>query len=525
MIDAVSETTSSTSETKNKPFYTSIVHAEKYWIDQSRKNIGDYIIYITDGEKPPAKHHILWLYEMLAGGSRVNLIAPRGSAKTEICLRLMEWWIGKYPWLTNYIGSVTFQQATLRLQEVGSTIEFNPRYANIFPWIHVDKRRENSQKAFTVWSEKWPGKEEPISYAIWRTLISKYGESKDATLFCSGMTAKGVVGRRISGRALIDDAHDETNSATDEQCDKVESFVKKTLIPCMVKQAELDVIGTRWRANDLPGRLMEDKRSDGKKVWKTIELTAVNDKNESYWPELYPLDRLKEIEEEVGTVIYRLMYMNDPNAATSEQFTIGMFRRPLPEILPEFKEIVISVDLAYSTLKKADYTVFTAIAIDEEAKYNVYILDIVRGKWNRSSKKISKLISFADTVREIYGRVDYILFQNVGREPEFAGDLQETQEEDVLEKMGDIQYKVKTVQTTGDKGQRLERSIAIKIQQGRAYFNIEMKNYNAMVSEFLSFPVGHDDIVDSCTLPFAQSSWRFKGNKAGIVHIKPGVRI
>lgn len=512
-----------------KPLFVTVIHAEEYWINRARMNIADYITYKTDGEKPPAKHHILWLYEML-NANKTNLIAPRGSAKTEICLNFMEWLIGKYPHRTNYIGSVTFQQATLRLQEIRSTIEFNPRYHNVFPWIKIDSRRENSQKAFTIWSERWLNNPNPITYQYWRTMISKFGESKDATLFCSGMTAKGVVGRRFSGMVLIDDPHDATNSGTDEQCVKVEDFVKKTLMPCMVKQSQINIIHTRWRINDLAGRLKEDKRANGDPIWKTIELKAVNDAGESYWPELYPLERLDAIKEEVGTIIYELMYMNNPDAATSQQFTLDMLRRPLPEPLPTFKELIISIDLAYSIDKKADFTVYTAIARDSEDRFNAYVLDIQRGKWNRSKDKIRELLKFADSISDRYGEIDYLLFHHVGGEPQFAGDLQYNETEELEQGLRDIRYPVRTIKTTGGKeerlkGRQLEDSLALKIQQGKVFFNTNMKYYDAMVSELLSFPAGHDDIVDTLILPFQQKSWSFRKTGAGIVRAKPKIRL
>lgn len=514
-----------TSSIENPPFYTSIVHSEKYWIEQSRVNISDYIMYMTDGEKPPAKHHIRWLFEMISSIKRYEpkniIVAPRGSAKTEILLKFMEWWIGKYPYLTNYIGCVAFDQATLRLQDIRNVVEASDRYHNVFPYVHIDPRRENSKRAFTVWSERWTNPNEVITYQQWMTLIGKYGERKDATLTCSGMTARGVIGRRFSGMVLIDDAHDENNSATDDQCVKVENFVRKTLLPCMVKRSVINVIGTRWRANDLIGRLKEDLDEKKQPVWNVMEMAAVDDQGKSYWPEQYPLKKLKRIANSMGGwngASFQLMFMNNTDAATSEQFTIEMFRKPLPEVLPDFKEIVVSVDLAYSTQKRADFTVFTAIARDNEARYSVYVLDMRRGKWTRSSNKIEKLIRFCSHIEDTYGPVSYVLFQHVGSEPEFAGELKGKQEE-LQEQLGEIQWKVKTVHTAADKAIRLERSFAIKVQQGRAYFNTTMKTYHAMVSECMSFPVGHDDIVDTLTLPFQQESWHFKANKAGILYM------
>lgn len=484
-----------------KPVYITTVKGEQYWIERSRSNVADFITYITDGAERPAKHHLQWMYYILSH-PRTNIVAPRGSAKTDTLKRILAWVIGKKPWLNNFIGSVSATQAIDRLRDIRMIIEHDRRYHNVFPWIHLDDKMPQNMKEFSVWSNLWKDGNTNIDYAQWRMLISRYGESKGHTLSAAGITSSGVIGKRFTGLVLLDDPHDESNSANPEQREKVVSFVKRTLIPCLVpdSNAKLCVISTRWAENDLAGVLATETRRDGSMVWKTLEMPAIDDKGQSYWPEVWPLDKLEERREEVGDVMFELMYMNNPLGMASGEFTFDMLKRGLPEQLPEFKELLITVDLSYSAKERADYTVFTAIARDRNQKFGVYVLDIMRFKMAEIGKKLDKLEEFADDIFLRYGKLDGICFQQVAGEPAYGMELR---------KRGRLDLPVKIVPTKGDKETRM-KSVAIVVHDGRFYANTQMKYYMAMCSEMVSFPGVHDDICDTLSLPFQLDSWREK---------------
>ena len=85
-------------------------------------------------------------------------------------------------------------------------------------------------------------------------------------LLAFGINSAGIPGKRINGLLIIDDPHDEKNSATIKQRDKVESLVKKTLFGCLTPGAKIACISTRWAEDDLAGRLMEDADVNGNLV-------------------------------------------------------------------------------------------------------------------------------------------------------------------------------------------------------------------------------------------------------------------
>lgn len=495
-----------------KPVYISTLHAEQYWVERSRANVADYITYLTDGVMSPANHHLEWLYAIFRPGARfVNIIAFPGSGKTTIISYAISWLIGERPDLTNIICSVSVDQAKDRLRTVLETIELNPRYHNVFPWINLDNKRPKNATSFTAWSTRWDHRAaDTLDYAAWRSLIARYGHPKDHTLYATGITAKGLVGKRVSGIAMIDDPHDEQNSSTEEQRQKVVTFVRKTLIGRLVpgKTSRCVIISTRWAETDVSGRCAEEKRRDGTPVWETIVTPVQDEDGLPTWPQVWGQQDIKDRAEEVGgddSPMFQLLYLNNAIGLASGEFDEAILSRPLPEPLPEIDELYISCDFARSESQLSDYSVYTAVArwadpTNPKLPFCVGVLDIERFKKRKIKDKIDNLVEFVDKIFGIYGKLNYVLIEEKDSDGE---------EQDIRAEYPDIPVKV--VKTKGEKDTRLN-AFAARAQLGRVYFNVHMKYYQAMKSELLSFPRGrHDDICDSLSLPFQLEGWRLRG--------------
>src|SRR5689334_10938528 len=90
------------------PRFVSLVRAEAWWIEQSRKSLYHFIWYVS-GKKPP-RHMVRWIESYLRN-KRTNIIAPRGGAKTTFSVYTLAWAIGINPFDTHFIGSVSAKQA------------------------------------------------------------------------------------------------------------------------------------------------------------------------------------------------------------------------------------------------------------------------------------------------------------------------------------------------------------------------------------------------------------------------------
>lgn len=483
--------------------------------------------YIT-GMEPPS-HHLEWLVNIFTvRSSRVNIIAFPGSGKTHVTIYSLGFLIGNKPWLTNLICSVSSNQAEERLGAVRELVEINDRYRNVFPWIRIDKKsadsigRPNNTTTLNIWSNRIPrdnsGRIKPdsmeVDYAGWRSYVSRHGDPKDNTLFAAGVTSKSVIGKRVTGFLIVDDPHDEENSATEDQRAKVAMMFKRTLLTRLVPKpdAKAIVISTRWAETDLAGRLMEETRTNGDRVWTTTVTPIEDDELNPTWPEVWSKERVDERADEQGgreSPMYQLSYKNNPQGRASGEVTLDMLRRGLPNPLPEFESIWITTDFAHTEGLRSDWTVYTALARDKEKPFNVYLLDMRRFKKSQISDKVRELGKFCDEIFDLHGMLNGVLMEDKDSKAE---------EQAFLEARPDIPIKV--LKTKGNKEDRFG-SVSNRMQLGRFYSNQSFSHWGAFVGEVLSFPgAAHDDIVDTLSLVFQHPDWQAKSKikaKAGVI--------
>ncbi len=472
--------------------------AEQYWIKRAYDNPEDFITYLTDGEKRPADHHKVW-YAALKDDEikKLLIVAPRESAKSTTLAFFMAWYISKHPFTSSLIVSVSAAQADKMLQLVKDVFNL-PRYANVFPNIEIDNKRRNNQTEFSIKLTAWNGKELP--YANWRSLVSQKGlDQKSASLFSAGITASSIIGKRVSGLALVDDPHDLQTSATEFQREKAEQQFNTYVIGALMENAKCAIVTTRWATDDLAGRVMRRiNRKTGQPSWHTISIPAIDDDGNSYWPQHWSIDRLMEKRDEVGDYLFEMLYLNNPIPPSSTMFKPEHLTKDLPDPLPDMKLMVISCDFATTTAARSDYTVFTCIGRDHERR--IFVLDMMRGKWN-FREVIQRLESFAYEMRETYHITPMIFLENQNMTKPFYDELSERLSQ---------WFKVEQISIKGTKPER-----AMQIQRtaetGSLFINKNMLSYPSLVSEMLSFSSDgrsvHDDIVDTLSLPFGYPDW------------------
>jgi predicted phage terminase large subunit-like protein len=382
------------------------IEIEKRWIEAAREDVGAFIEYVRG--QALARHHKIWLANIFdPDRKRINIIAPRDSAKSTIAVYALAFQIGSAPLSTSCLISVSAAQTEERLAMVHGIISENIRFKNVFPHIEIDKNKPDNMNQFSV-----RVREDMMPYNEWRTLVEQKGSPKDPTVFATGYGGKGVIGRRFSGILLIDDIVDETMLSGDAQ-EKVRRYIMQTLIPCVKEEGRVVVIGTRWMIGDVPQLLSETKH------WYTITIPAIlyrDGKAYSYWPEYWPMAKLQQRREEIGELLFRIMYLCDPQANSIEIFTREMLDVDLPRtdsgtLNAQLTAVYISTDFAISVKQSADWTVFAAIGVDREN--NFYVLDMRRIKEDEK-KSPRTLADFALEIANRYNRLDNILIEKVG---------------------------------------------------------------------------------------------------------------
>jgi predicted phage terminase large subunit-like protein len=255
------------------------------------------------------------------------------------------------------------------------------------------------------------------------------------------------------------------------------------------------VIHTRWHEDDLIGRLRKDMEAGGEQ-WNIISFPAINERNEALWPERFSLERLREIEHQVGGYFWNALYQQRPTAKEGSFFKIGNVR--IVDAVPAGLRYVRAWDLA-ATEDDGDYT--AGVKIGTDGKGSFFVVDVERGQW-ATDERDRRLRSAAE---------------NDGKEckqrlPEDPGQAGKSQALSMTRLLAG--FSVKTVRVSGDKQTRAD-PFSSQFNAGNVFLlsdaGQEKKWVKAFIEELRTFPRGkHDDQVDAASDAFDELAQRRK---------------
>jgi predicted phage terminase large subunit-like protein len=387
------------------------------------------------------------------------ILEPRGAAKTT--------WgntinttklIADNPHIRIGLISNTAKQANDFSRAIRWTLESNPKMHELYGNL--------------VSTSKWTDVE-------WLRADSRWHGSKDVTLYAAG--AGGAIISKRFDVIICDDILDEENCANIEQREKIETWFFKTLIPCLVPDGVVIVLGTRWAEEDLYERLATPVDKGGKGWQQLIRKALVSHPDgtyTSYWPEHWPVEVLLQKKIDLGTALFSCAYQNDISGLMAG----NVFRKEHFEyfdMLDPNKHYTIrmGVDLASSEKERADYTARVTTAEDDDG--NFYVLSVAR------DKRETHHAEFVHDGFMAYPNMNLVICES-----------QQFQSTLIQEVMRDYpRIPIEGKKSDVDKVTRA-RAVAAKYEAHKIFHRRSLKDGD-FERELLSFPKGHDDMVDA----------------------------
>jgi len=294
----------------------------------------------------PFHSHLCSLIQSLSERKRLLLLAPRNSGKSTLCsVAYSLWKVLKDRDTRCIIVANTSSQAQEWLRQIEQQMLYNEVLRELFGNLVPPQR-----------SGTWNDTEKIVE-----------GRSPRATHLT--FLALGYGGALLGRRAdliVVDDIVDFENSITEGSRARLKAWFWETLVPVLEPDGEILVVGTRWAENDLYAELL--------RTWKgnSFVFRAINE-GKSYWPERWPLRKLKELEKLMGSLFFNCQFQNKP-------FTSGerIFRPSLLHLQTELSDapFFVGVDPCISQSSK-DYFVAVVLAHSrKEKKFLIY--DMVR---------------------------------------------------------------------------------------------------------------------------------------------------
>ena len=466
-------------------------HKDEDLLERAREDFGFFCDYVAD--KPPAKHHIEWHRQLITNqdsscllkiaGPNIDLLAPRGSAKSSVLGLFTAWAIGihttaKKPLQILYL-SYTVDIARSKSATIKRIIE-SKKYQEVFPVVKLLKNVTSNE----YWSidHRFAG-------------IDVTGDEQ-FTLCAAGL--KGSVTSKRSQLVLVDDPITSSADIANPDIRKMmQDNWNAVISPTLFEGARAICLGTRFRHDDIHATTFNSQNN-----WTQIVLPAIQNNpetgdEESYWPEMWSLDYLKEKKRQ-APIAFSFQYMNQ--IVRQNELSLAPELVVKAEIATEFDALGVGVDLSAGTKEKNDYTVFV---LGGRIGDKVHIIDYRR---MRVMGNLEKLDALKELLNDwsIVGRDangNYFPTYNTcdiwGEAVQYQASLEADFKRICLN--GDNLYNLIWHPVKGFRADKLARFRGIMgmFEDRKIIFN-RYRNFTAMFDELTNFGVsGHDDCVDA----------------------------
>jgi len=459
-------------------------------IEKARKNFAYFCDVV--GGKPPAEHHMEWHKYLCTGddsvclrgiaGPNIDILAPRGSAKSTVLGLYTAWAIGvhalhKLPLKILYI-SYTVDVARPKSAAIKRIIEESKNYKEIFPTVKIAKGINSNE----YWSIDW-------KFAG----IKSTGE-EEFSVCCAGL--KGAVTSKRSHLCIIDDAIKSSDDIKNKDIRQaMEDNWNAVIVPTMFEGARAICLGTRFRHDDIHARAFLPANG-----WTQIIQSAitVDEQGEeiSYWPDMWSLKYLEE-RRRVAPVAFSFQYQNQ--IVQTSELSLSPDLIVKGTISTEFDALGVGVDLSAGVREQNDYTVFV---MGGRVRDKIHIIDCKRVRVMGNLEKLELLMEMMEEWGVVYkdgksyfptGTATHVWSEAVAYQASLEADFKRIC-------LGDhglhnlIWHPVKGFR--GDKVARF-RGIMGLFEQRKIIFN-KFRKFGPLTDEIVNFGVSsHDDCVDA----------------------------
>lgn len=256
------------------------------------------------------------------------------------------------------------------------------------------------------------------------------------------------------------------------------------------------LLATRWHEDDLIGRIL---KNDDAEEWKVINFPALNEKEESFFPERFSTEYYRDERNIIGVRDFAALYQQDPITAMGSMFKKEDFRYFALSDIDKIKErfdVGIIVDPAFSSRTSSDDTVIIALAKNRDTG-ELYELDRFADTIP-PSKAVPMIGNMALKWKAAGFHVQFISVEDVSINKDqrlFVADV------DKYLRDNQIMIPLKRFNPKGKKADRIRFKIEPVIARGGYYFRVDDPGNRAWIrgeEQLLRFPTGkHDDIIDT----------------------------
>ncbi len=242
---------------------------------------------------------------------------------------------------------------------------------------------------------------------------------------------------------------------------------------------------TRWHADDLAGRILEEAEKDGER-WEVLRLPALaefgdqigREEGQPLWPARYDTPALRNIEATIGSYNWNALYQQRPSAIEGAIWKREYWR--YYDAAPRCQLTIQAWDTAFQDKQSADYSVCTTWGVGEQG---LYLLDRFRQRL--------EFPQLVDAAASQYDRwwPNVILVEDHASGQSLVQVFQQQTRLPILARKVETSKEIRAWAVVG------------LAESGRLFLPAKALWLNEYLSEMEDFPHGkNDDSVDSTTL-------------------------
>ena len=444
------------------------------------------------GDKPPAAHHKEWHKYLCTGqdtecligigGPNVDILSPRGSAKSTVTGLFCAWTIGVHalhqkPLKILYI-SYTVDVARPKSAAIKRIIEESKTYREIFPMVKIAKGINSNE----YWSIDW-------KFAG----VKSTGE-EEFTLCCAGL--KGAVTSKRSHLCVIDDICKSADEIKNREIRlAMEDNWNSVITPTMFEGGRAICLGTRFRHDDMHGTTFIPEK-DWIQLVQSAIIVDESGEESSYWPEMWSLEYLQDRRRQ-APISFSFQYQNQIVQTSELSLSPDLIIKG--QIPTEFDRLGIGVDLSAGVKERNDYSVFV---LGGRVGDKVYVIDCKRIRLMGNLEKLEAMMEMMFEWGIVYkegtryiptGTSVDVWSEAVAYQASLEADFKRI----CLVEHG--LYNVLWHPVKGFRGDKVARFRGIMglFEQHKIKFN-KYRKFQALTDEIINFGVSsHDDCVDA----------------------------
>ncbi len=332
------------------------------------------------------------------------VLLPRDHGKSRYVAFRVAWAITRDPTIRVLYVSATSGLAEKQLKFIKDILT-SDIYRRYWPeMVNVEEAKR----------ERWTNNEISVDHPL-----RKAEAVRDPTVFTAGLTTS-ITGLHCD-IAVMDDVVVRENATTDEGREKVRS--QYSLLASIQGAEALEwVVGTRYHPNDLYSEMLgmmvdvydeAGEVTDSEPVYEIFERAVENigdGTGEFLWPRQQRTDGkwfgfnrailAKKRAQYLDKTQFRAQYYNDPNEVGGGGIGRDLFQYYDPSFITQsggnwyYRDqrlnIVASIDFAYTTGRRSDYTALVIAGMD--SLRNIYVLEIDRFKTDKISDYFNHIL-------------------------------------------------------------------------------------------------------------------------------------